>query len=141
MTPWASDQLVARHLYLHTNTEKLTHKQTLNIHALSGIRTHDPGFRANEDSACLRALGYRDRRLLILHYLKYLEKNLTLFVSFSSISVTSVENLKRNFIFCYVGFFLLTSSASLHILFQCYMLLNETSRSPFNAISQNNTNK
>jgi hypothetical protein len=30
------------------------HTQTLNIHALSGIRNHDPGFRASEDSACLR---------------------------------------------------------------------------------------
>jgi hypothetical protein len=28
---------------------------------LSGIETHDPGFRADEDSTCLRLLGYRDR--------------------------------------------------------------------------------
>jgi hypothetical protein len=50
-------------LYLFTNTEKNTHThtQTLNIHALSGIRTHDPGFRASEDSARLRPLSYRDR--------------------------------------------------------------------------------
>jgi hypothetical protein len=34
--------------------------QTPNIHALGGIRTHDPGFRASEDSACFRPLGYRD---------------------------------------------------------------------------------
>jgi hypothetical protein len=33
-------------LYLYINTEKHTHTQTLNIHALSGIRAHDPGFRA-----------------------------------------------------------------------------------------------
>jgi hypothetical protein len=46
-------------LYLYTNTEK--HTLILNIHALSGIRTHDHGFRASEDSACLRPLGYRDR--------------------------------------------------------------------------------
>jgi hypothetical protein len=47
--PWAGDQLVARPLYLYTNTEKgaNTHTQTLNIHALSEIRTHDPGFRAS----------------------------------------------------------------------------------------------
>jgi hypothetical protein len=32
-------------LYLYTNTE--THTQRLHIHALSGIRTHDPGFRAS----------------------------------------------------------------------------------------------
>jgi hypothetical protein len=35
---------------------------TTNIHALCGIRTHAPGFRASEDSTCLRPLGYRDRR-------------------------------------------------------------------------------
>jgi hypothetical protein len=46
-------------LYLYTNTGKHTHTHT-NIHALSGIRTHDPGFWTSEDSACLRPLGYRD---------------------------------------------------------------------------------
>jgi hypothetical protein len=56
------DQLVTRPLYLYTNTEK--HTQTLNMHALSWIRTHDPGFRASENSACLRPLGYRDRPVL-----------------------------------------------------------------------------
>jgi hypothetical protein len=30
---------------------------------MSGIRTHDPGFRESEDSAYLRPLGYRDRLL------------------------------------------------------------------------------
>jgi hypothetical protein len=44
-----------------TQTQKNAHTQTLNIHALSGIRTHDPGFRASEDSACLRPLGHRER--------------------------------------------------------------------------------
>jgi hypothetical protein len=53
-------------LYLYTNTEKHKHTQTLNIHALSGIRTHGPGFRASEDSAHPRPLGYRDR--LQTHY-------------------------------------------------------------------------
>jgi hypothetical protein len=38
------------------------HTQTPNIHALSGIRTHDPGFRASKDSVCLRPFGYRDRQ-------------------------------------------------------------------------------
>jgi hypothetical protein len=45
MAPWAGDQLV-----LYTNTEKKTHKQTSNIHYLSGTRTHDHGFRASEDA-------------------------------------------------------------------------------------------
>jgi hypothetical protein len=48
-------------LYLYTNTEKLPYTQTPKIHVLSGIRTDDPGFRASEDSARLRPLGYRDR--------------------------------------------------------------------------------
>jgi hypothetical protein len=49
-------------LYLYTNTEKThTHTQTPNIHALSGIWTHYSGFRASEDSACFRPLGYHDR--------------------------------------------------------------------------------
>jgi hypothetical protein len=63
MTPWTGDQLVVRPLpkYRTTQTQKNAH--TSNIHALSGIRTHDHGFRASEDSSCLRLLSYRDRRL------------------------------------------------------------------------------
>jgi hypothetical protein len=48
-------------IYLYTNT------QTLKICALSGFRTHDPGLRANEDSACLRPHDYRDRSTSVLH--------------------------------------------------------------------------
>jgi hypothetical protein len=46
-------------LYLYTGQHKhrKTHTHTPNIHALSGIRTHDPGFRASEDSTCLRPLS------------------------------------------------------------------------------------
>jgi hypothetical protein len=32
------------------------------IHALSGIRTHDPSLRAKEDSSCLRPRGHCDRQ-------------------------------------------------------------------------------
>jgi hypothetical protein len=61
-TPWTSDQLVARLLPKHRTTKKQNkHIHIPNIHALSGIRTHDPGFRASEDSTCIRPLGYRDR--------------------------------------------------------------------------------
>jgi hypothetical protein len=35
--------------------------QTLNIHALSWIQTHDPSVRVSEDSSCLRPCGYFDR--------------------------------------------------------------------------------
>jgi hypothetical protein len=52
-TPWTSDQLVARPLPKHRTTQT-QNKHTPNIHALYGIRTHDPGFRASEDSSCLR---------------------------------------------------------------------------------------
>jgi hypothetical protein len=49
--PWTEDQSVARPLptqteYMHTD-----------IHALSGIRTHDPSDRASEDSSCLRPVA------------------------------------------------------------------------------------
>jgi hypothetical protein len=67
-TPWVGDQLVAKPLHLYTNTEKRTDTQTLNIHALSGIRTQDPGFRESEDNACLRPLGYRDRLCIQVTY-------------------------------------------------------------------------
>jgi hypothetical protein len=63
-TPWTGDQLVEKPLpkhrqYKHRKTRAHTH--TPNIHALSGIRTLDPGFRASEDSTCPRPLGYCDR--------------------------------------------------------------------------------
>jgi hypothetical protein len=53
----------SRRLYLHTNTRTRAHTHTHTKQpGVSGIRTHDPGFRASEDSACLRPLGYRDRQ-------------------------------------------------------------------------------
>jgi hypothetical protein len=46
--------------YLNTGQ----HKQRINahkdIHALSGIRTHDPGVRASEYSSCLKPSGHCD---------------------------------------------------------------------------------
>jgi hypothetical protein len=60
-TPWTSDQLVARPPPKHRTTRTQNkHIHTPNIHALSGIRAHDPGFRASENSSCLRPVGYRD---------------------------------------------------------------------------------
>jgi hypothetical protein len=47
-------------LYLYTNTKNAYTTQTLNIYALRGIRTHDPGVHASENSPYLRPLGYRD---------------------------------------------------------------------------------
>jgi hypothetical protein len=61
-TPWTSDQLVARPLPKHRTAQAQNkHIHTQNIHALCGMQTHDPSFRASEDSSCLRQLGYCDR--------------------------------------------------------------------------------
>jgi hypothetical protein len=50
-TPWTSNQLVARPLPKHRTTQTQNkHIHTSNIHALCGIRTHDPTFQASEDS-------------------------------------------------------------------------------------------
>jgi hypothetical protein len=63
-TPWTSDQLVARPLPKHRTTQTQNkHIHLPNIHAICRIRTHDPGFRASENSTCLKPLGYRDRQL------------------------------------------------------------------------------
>jgi hypothetical protein len=44
-----------------TSTQNNTNTHT-DIHAFSGIRTHDPSIRASEDSSCLRPRGHSDRR-------------------------------------------------------------------------------
>jgi hypothetical protein len=42
---------------------RLLPTQTINtdIHALSGIRAHDPSVQASEDSSCLTPRGHSDR--------------------------------------------------------------------------------
>jgi hypothetical protein len=58
------DQLVSRPLPKHRTTQAQNKGiQTPNIHALCRIRTHDPSFRASEDSSCLRPRGYHDRQV------------------------------------------------------------------------------
>jgi hypothetical protein len=51
-----------------TCTGQRKHRINEDIHALSGIRTHDPSVRASEDISCLRPCGHCDRRIII-HYL------------------------------------------------------------------------
>jgi hypothetical protein len=46
--------------YLNTGQQKHRINANIDIHALSGIRTHDPSVRAREDSSCLRQRGYRE---------------------------------------------------------------------------------
>jgi hypothetical protein len=61
-TPWTGDQPVARPLPKHRTTETQNKRiHTQNIHALSGIRTHDLSVRASEDRSCFKARGYCDR--------------------------------------------------------------------------------
>jgi hypothetical protein len=70
-TPWTGDQPVARPLPKHRTT--LTRNKGIhipNIHALSGIRTHDPSVRASEDSSCIRPRGHCDRDLLMYLFRK-----------------------------------------------------------------------
>jgi hypothetical protein len=59
---------------------------TPNICALCGIRTHDPGFRASEDSTCLRWLGCRDR-------LFYLGRACIFFLSITEVMCTSMAQI------------------------------------------------
>jgi hypothetical protein len=47
--------------YLHTGQHKHRINAHTNIHALSGIRTHVPNFRASEDSSYFRPRGHYDR--------------------------------------------------------------------------------
>jgi hypothetical protein len=47
---------------LHTREHKHIINAHTDIHALSGIRTHDPSVQASEDSSCLRPRGHWDRR-------------------------------------------------------------------------------
>jgi hypothetical protein len=48
-------------LYPHTGQHKHRINAHTDIHALSGIRTHDLSVRASEDSSRLRPRGHRDR--------------------------------------------------------------------------------
>jgi hypothetical protein len=48
--------------YLNTGQHRQNKRIHIsNIHALSGIRTHDPSVRASEESSWLRSRGYCDR--------------------------------------------------------------------------------
>jgi hypothetical protein len=47
--------------YLHTGQDKHRINAHTDIHALRGIRTHNPSVRASEDSSCLRPRSHYDR--------------------------------------------------------------------------------
>jgi hypothetical protein len=52
-TPWTGDQPISRPVPVH--------RINADIHALSGIRIHDPSVRASEDGSYLTPRGHRDR--------------------------------------------------------------------------------
>jgi hypothetical protein len=52
--------------YLRTGQYKHRMKAHTDIHASSGIRTHDPSIRAVEDGSCLRPRGHCDRLSFVL---------------------------------------------------------------------------
>jgi hypothetical protein len=56
-TPWTENQPVARPLPTQDNTNRIN----ADIHALSGLQTHDPSVRVSEDISCLRPRGHCDR--------------------------------------------------------------------------------
>jgi hypothetical protein len=60
-SPWTGDQPVGRPLPTHRTTQTQNIHTHTDIHALSGIRTHDHKFRASEDSSCLTASGHCER--------------------------------------------------------------------------------
>jgi hypothetical protein len=49
--------------YLHTGQHKHRINAHANIHALSGIRTHDPSDQGSKDSSCLRPHGHCGRHV------------------------------------------------------------------------------
>jgi hypothetical protein len=61
-TPWTGISLSqGRYLYTEENKHRINAHNT-DIHALSGMRTHDPSVRANEDSPH----GHYDRNQILL---------------------------------------------------------------------------
>jgi uncharacterized membrane protein (DUF485 family) len=57
-------------LYLHTGQHN-HRKMHTDIHALSGIRTHDPTIRASEDSSRIRSRDLFDRLIYLYRSINY----------------------------------------------------------------------
>jgi hypothetical protein len=108
-TPWTSDRPAARPLPKHRTTQTPnerararthTHTHTPNIHAVSGIRTHDHGLRASEGSSCPTPLGYRDRPLQDYVY-KCMFSYFDLRFSFENKSELYINILNQTRLVCY----------------------------------------
>jgi hypothetical protein len=77
--------------YLHTGQHKRRINAQTDIHALSGIRTHDPSVRANEDSSCLRPRGPCDRQAYSHRVLMYMIKYCTMKAYGAVVSFTPLQ--------------------------------------------------
>jgi hypothetical protein len=80
--------------YLHTGQHRHRINAHTDIHALSGIRTHDPSVRASEDSSCFRKRGYCDR-LIVYEYKRICERAFTRCKTNRKIGVISAESSKQ----------------------------------------------
>jgi hypothetical protein len=91
--PWTCDQPVARPLLKHrtAQTQNKHIYYTLNIHALSGIRTHDHSVRASEDRQYLLFIG---ERALLLNAGIFLVQ-LTLFIKVWKVIVKATPEYLR----------------------------------------------
>jgi hypothetical protein len=53
------DQVIARPLPVYKHRKTHTHTQTPNVYALSGIRTHNPGFRDSATVTSVHNISHR----------------------------------------------------------------------------------
>jgi hypothetical protein len=74
-TPRTGHQSVARPISTHRTAKHRINTHNTDIHALSGIRNHDPRVRASEESSCFRPLGHCDwpsnyinTQIVLVHY-------------------------------------------------------------------------
>jgi hypothetical protein len=67
---------------IYLQTEQHKHRINTDIHALSGIRTHDPSVRAGEDISCRRQRGHCDRHTEKCHIRKLYTMNTKLVYHF-----------------------------------------------------------
>jgi hypothetical protein len=63
-TPWTSDS-PSQGRYLYKGQHKHRINTYTNIHALSGIRIHDPSVRAGEDGSCLTPRSHCDEQSVL----------------------------------------------------------------------------
>jgi hypothetical protein len=92
-TPWPGDRQVAEQ-------HKLRIKH-IDIHASSGIRTHDPSVRAGEDCSCLRPRGHYDRQF---YWLSGLFEHPRKFISHHPWIIRSLLYLGIWVVICLIGY-------------------------------------